>query len=638
MFYPERMKKIEILALDRYQDGIVEKLHDLGSVEIKEMQGEGGDDLRRSRRREHILSMLRKTEGMQDVLSSYEEKEAVSLKKIIFEKTPSFSFDRSLLREGAARSYLFGLERRIKRLKDRLTRIENEIEKRAAIMRVVKRFEGFQLDLSQLRDTQKTFTLAGEIPKDNLDQLLKDLSRFSVSISHKEEVETAVVILLGLKWERDRVVGSLLRNGFDRFIIPEIKGLPSDLIREYEGRIKSFYEQKEKIVKELRIIGGRERSNLLALQEFFEIERERVEVVGKFTHSARTFALEGYVPEKLVSKTLQEVLDQSQGHAVGRIKEPDEVEEKIPVMLDNPRFVRPFQILTKAYSMPKYNEVDPTFLLALWFPLFFGIMLTDLAYGAGLLMLSWFFFNSFESGGIRDLSMILLISSLWTLILGFAFGSVFGDLLERFFAIKFGLFNPLVKADFALLLAIIIGLIHLNLGLLIGFRGQLYRRNLKELIFNHLWIFLLEISAGLFILSRVFEVALLNWAAIFFLAAIVLILLAKAGIFGILELPSIISSNLSYARLLALSLATTGIAMAVNTIGGLFYGSILGTLIAFFILFGGHIFNFGINVFGAFVHSMRLHYVEFFSMFYEGGGREFLPFKAKRKYTIKGGV
>jgi V/A-type H+-transporting ATPase subunit I len=632
MFYPARMKKIKIVALDRYQDTLVEKLHELGAVEIEAVGPDKKSEEPQEKKGARFLGLLRRTEAVLSGLSAYEKVEKKSLIKLLFEKAPPFVYDQKLMDDAAAAQYLSKLEYRLGHLQDALSRLEHELEKESATKSMIKKFAGFDIDFEKLRDTRHAFVTAGVVPNENLDDLLEELKPKHISVFTKSDETYTTIILIGLIDEKYPIIGSLLRHEFERFFIPEVKGTPAELLDRYDKRLSELEDEKEKTEVMLEEFAQENLNNLLALREFLEIKRERVEIQRRFGRSKRTFTLKGYIPAKFIENAIGEINNTTKGHAVIRIEEASEEEKEIPIMLDNPKPIGAFQVLTKTYAMPRYDEVDPTFLMALWFPFFFGIMLTDAAYGILLLLLSWFIITRFESVGMRDIGKILALSSIWTITLGLAFGSVFGDLLQSFFKISFGIFDVLTRADVALLLAIIIGLLHLNLGLVLGIKRKLKIGDLKGLVFEHLWILLFEGAVALAVLSGGVSI----WSLILFVV-VVFILMKKPGGIGPLEINSFFGSNLSYARLLALALATAGIAMAVNVIGGLLMGSLIGGVFGALILFGGHLFNFVINAFGAFVHSMRLHYVEFFSMFYEGGGREFSPFKEKRRYTKKGG-
>ncbi len=636
MFYPAKMKKIEVLALDRYQERIVEMLHGLGTIEIIGNQ-EKSDAEVKSGRRGLLLSELRKAEGLLDLLSEYETADKLSMRELLFKGPKPFQFNEDLLSLKPARSYLADLERKVKNKRNRHTRLEAEIEKRSETSDTLKKLEEFDLDLSNIRDTSSTFSFMGEIKKEQLNSLEGELKTFTVYLSLREMEEQVVLIIIGLDREKDRVLGALLRNGFTRLRAPGVKGTPRELFPKYSAAIKGLIEERTRIASALTDIANKEVNNLLALREYLAINLERTEIIRKFGRSQRTFTLTGYIPEKQVEKTKERIIEISEGHAFVKVVEPKEEREAIPVMFDNPEPFRAFQMLTRAYAMPRYGEADPTVLMALWFPFFFGIMLTDAAYGVGVLLLSWFLLRRFESAGIRDMGKILMFSAVWTVFLGVAFGSVFGNLLQQFFHTSFGVFDPLNRAGMGLLIAILLGAVHLNIGLYIGLEKKLRNGDLRGLLFEHIWIVLLEIAVLFFLLDSWMSYLLFTWGWRISTLVALFILIKKAGVFGLLEIPGILGSSLSYARLLALALATTGIALAVNIIGGLLLGSVVGSVLGILILFGGHLFNFAINSFGAFVHSMRLHYVEFFGMFYEGGGKEFSPFKAKRKYTKKGG-
>jgi len=636
MLYPARMKRLRVLALDSYEEAVLQALHNLGSVEIRAGK-RAPVRAALEKRAEQAKLMLRRVESLLDELLAYEREARFSLRALLFEKPSRPRFDRRLLRGDVARAYLASLEQRIRALKERRERLGLEVERLSVELEQVEMLEGFEIDLSELRGTAHTFTLAGIGPAANLPALLEELSTFHVSLSTMERDGQAVLVLIGLRVERDRVLGALLRHDFERLLVPERRGKPGEVIESYRRKLSELRAREEEVVKGLEAIAEGETGNLLGLKEFFENQFERAEVARRLERSERTFLIEGYVPERLAEQTVREVERACNGHAVVWLEDAQGCDD-VPVLLENPEPIKAFQLLTKSYAMPRYGEIDPTVFIALWFPVFFGIMLTDAAYGVLLLPLSILLLRRFESQGVRDIGKMLGLSALCTIALGMVFGSVFGNLLQSFFHLRLGVFDILSRVELALILAILLGLGHLNLGLALGVRSKLQSRDFNGLVYEHLWALLLELSAALFLAWRYrFAPPILAWAAIATLVCSIGILIKRRGLFGMLEIPSFLGQWLSYTRLLALALATTGIALAVNMIGSLLLGSVLFTL-GWIVLIGGHVFNFAVNAFGAFVHSMRLHYVEFFSMFYEGGGREFSPFKARRRYMRTGGA
>jgi V/A-type H+-transporting ATPase subunit I len=639
------MKKLRAVVLDDYRDTLVRELHDMGTVELR------GVALGELEEGKEFLSMARADASGKEVMSLLLRLNTLldSFKVVDVEdrgplpgKALRWDGEREDIIEKAGR-LLEEAEGPVLDLKRALEGALGELEELSAYLQNLKMIGELDFDLAFLGDSSYLTTLCGEMPAENLDALRDELDATLVLSPGGEE--TATVIISGLTEDKDHILDAVEKLGFEEYSLPVAAGTPKDVAAEYAKRIEELQKERQRLEKELLDLRSRYEGDLLAARECLQIEKERLDVLSMFARSKRTYLLQGYVPKKKVGQVRELLAERTGGHVVLTFEDPDnENEEEIPVLLENPKQVKPFEMLTEMFAPPKYNEFDPTLLLAPAFLIFFGIMLTDAVYGTVVALLGYGIMKHFEktSPSGRDLGFVLALAGLSAVFWGILFGSYFGNL----FSSDGGLFGsylsipPLWIDPFSkelyygqspvvviLIMALLIGFIHLNIGNLIGLKESLKKgARLKE-VSNNLWLFLFQLGLILYILGPRpvgAGIALIGVGLLFY----------SEGILGFFGITGWFGDSLSYARLLALGLATGGIAIAVNILVGMTGGiKIVGPLIALIIFLVGHIFNIALNTLGAFIHSLRLHYVEFFGRFYEGGGNKFKPFKVERRYT-----
>jgi V/A-type H+-transporting ATPase subunit I len=332
-------------------------------------------------------------------------------------------------------------------------------------------------------------------------------------------------------------------------------------------------------------------------------------------------------------------------------------EDHPPILLDNPLWARPFGPLTKLYGMPSYKGIDPTVLMAPFFFLFFGMCLGDGGYG--LIMGAFFLFALVRyklSGDTKNFFVLLLLGSVSTIMVGAVTGSWLGDMVDAFGIFSFirplkesvVLLRPMSDPITFLGISLALGVVQILFGILIAMWDALRKGDIIAALGDQGGWFMLIVGIlvwGAGSMGMGGEGLILTGKGLAALGALTLVAtqgrekpgVIRKAVFGVLSLYNVTSylgDVLSYSRLLALGLATSAIAMIVNTLTNLVSGiPYVGWVLAALIFFGGHLFSVVVNVLGAFIHSLRLQYVEFFSKFYSGGGRIFSPLKFETRYT-----
>ena len=634
---PTRMKRIQILALEGFRYQVIRRLQALGAIHLTDYSEKLEDPIWKNLLRPHPPSANIRTiaalniaiNRFLDLFERYDPEQKEGFIKGIFAPKPPKRIEtrevygKELI--NAVNEIIEKIEQETEKPVQELEKIEEEIIESERIKGLLELILNLEIDLKDVSESDFLSISLGIVPKEEVDTVrerLEELTKGNFYLGVRETSENKLVtLLICLKEQASLVLANLRRINWEKIEIVGQQGTPNEARDSINKRILALTEEKTKKEAIVVDIAKRWRDELEKYREFLAMERQREESQNKFAQMENVVAIQGWVPENAAAQAAQEIEEVSDGACVVEISDPEEMDD-VPVLLKNPKFIRSFELLTRLYGMPTYNGVDPTLILVPGFLLFFSIMLTDAMYGVIALVLGLLLIRG---GGkynlfIKDAGVILSSAGVATIIIGALAGGWLGGFGLKAPALKaMQIFDPMVQVTTFLLIALIIGLAHVNVGVVINVWNMLRRRELWKAVTGNLW-FLFAQPGIFFFLAGYRSVGLL-----FIVIALALLFLGHKAM-AMFQVTGFMGDVLSYARLMALGLCTTGIAMTVNVLSGMLYaGSSIGILFAIVVFFIGHLFNFVINAMGAFVHGLRLHYVELFTKFFESGGTEFSP-------------
>ncbi len=650
MFFPERMKRIRLLASESRKQAAVKKLHELGAVQITDFRATLNRTEWKDLMQAHPLSgdvrrittQLMGLNRILDVFSMVASEPEEGFFKTLFAPAPP----EKIKVEDLAGEELF------EEVQEMLTTVDADVARPLEVLEkagaekselmaqraALSQIEALDVQLGSIGTGLFVHSFLGLGPQKDYTQLAADIDEAAGGLSVFEtrdisEEKTCVLVICSTSCGDD-VAQMLRKSDVERIGTGRFTGTPAQAVCEIDTRLQELDAQQNASRAAIEDAAVRHRKRLKALRELLLIERERCDAYAGFACTDHVVAIEGWVTAKNADAVARDLESALGGLAAVFITEPDEPEENLPVALDNPGILKHFELLVKLYAPPKYNEIDPTVLIAPTFLFFFGLMITDAIYGLMTLLLGFFILRG---GGkyyslYKSCGLLLVLGGASTIVLGTMTGGWLGNFAVDYLGLTFFYFlvviNPMVDVSNFLLFSIGVGLLHLNAGAVVGIIKEYRRSNIPETLKN-VWIFFLEIG----LVFYYFQVQ--APALVFFVISLGFLIYSAKGmaLFGVTGL---LGDTLSYARLMALGLVSFGLAVAINALAAMVLGiDYVGWIAAILVMVGGHLFSFVLNLMGAFAHGIRLHFVEFFGKFYDGGGDEFAPFSVKREITEK---
>lgn len=553
------------------------------------------------------------------------------------------SFDLGSLYQRCA-----SLEARTAELKNQEARLMSQLES-------LQPWENLQCDVQELPYSgEHAEVQACYCPGDEFQRLAEAQEGLPFAVEQVSVDGKNVYFLLASVKGNAEVQELLKTLDLNRASFAGLQGKPAYLVTHIKRELDSVRAELQRAYEE-----GRKllefRRQICTLVDHYSIALARRQVQANFIGTQHAFALRGWIKASQVGDLVNSLASVSS--AIEVFADDPEPGDNVPVVLENSKFIEPFEIVTTIYGFPNYGEVDPTPLLAPFFTVFFGLALSDAGYGILLLLISQYFLRYVDVGpGGRKLFRLLTYCSISTIVFGALMGSWFGNLfdvlpeLAWLKAMKDKLFvvDPINEPLKIMIVSLVLGVVQIWFGLLVKFMIQVRKGALLDALFDQGgWLFLIPAVVFMGVASSGAygpQAAKASQYAVLLGALWVAVGASRAqknwllklftGLYGLYGGIGYLSDVLSYTRLLALGLASAVIGNVINQLALLLKPiPILGWLFLAAIVAGGHVFNLLINVLGAFVHSGRLQFVEFFTKFFEGGGKGFKPFRKEGKFT-----
>ena len=632
-----KMKKVRLLGMDSEKDIFLNKLLSMGCVEITQSSIDPADEvgkLLKPAGKNSYDEFAAKNAALQsalDLLNKYAPEKTGLFPVLTPVKSGKF-FDEEYLESTLASA------ESINSFDKKLSEIYSE--KSSLEARAMSLEPWIKLDIPlQTKKTKTTRVLFFTVSS------LADIQEMESEIQTKSELAQVELVnqdkdqyyywAVVFSSDFENVLDVLRKYGYSEVDFSGYEGTASENISKINGELNKLKAEVEKIKTELGTY-SKYRKDIETCIDRTAQEMSRETVKGELLEAGTVFCLEGWVPVPSVDD-LTKLLENS--CCAYELSDPG-ADDDVPIKLKNSKLTEPLTLVTEMYSLPAYDNVDPNPLIMPFFTIFFGIMYADLGYGLILTVLGIIGSKMIkQKGAMKYMAGLLILCGITTSICGILFGSFFGDaipVLSDMLGIEhielWSLIDPLEEPMVMLIASIVIGIIHLLVGMAINAVLLIRDGHPLDALFDVGSWWLLFAGLALGALGKTWNVALAGAAALVLTqgrSKPTIIGKIIGGFASLYDITSYLGDVLSYTRLMALMLASSVIASVVNVLG-----SLTGSIVVFAIIFViGHLFNMGINIIGTFVHAARLQFLEFFGKFYKDGGKPFRPFAYKTKYT-----
>ena len=632
----QKMAKIQIIGPKHDLHSAVDFLYNLGSVHLEDATktiSPGDTMLRRSQQgpRADVASALIRVNGMFNLLPALPVND--QLKAQIFGQL-RWKNDEELVEE--ASHVISELEATTKELATRKGYIEFTLTNLNHYEQVIEKLQPLESQIPILEGFEVTVILISRQYKDVLDIVRSALveithNQFELMSADLDDATTAAVTVFNKDYS-EQVHSFIWSQNVNEVRLPsEFLGKPFDeVLTLVEQQRKQLTAEMDAINDDLTELSKQWHPELAVLKEVLEDRNEELSVFSKFGETDFTFVVTGWVPKKQLKKTRDALKEAFKGRViVNDLIVPKEERDTAPSFYDNPRLVKPFELLSGLMSAPRYGEIDPTPLMAVFFPLFFGLMVGDIGYGICILIFALIMRRLYQrSNGIKQLANIMIICSFPTIFFGYFFGEFFGNFGQMMGWIEPATINGLTLDRMEiivpfLIFSIAIGGFHVLLGLSLGMVNAVSRKH-KKLMCEKAGMLLTIIGIILILLAAVAVIpALLLYPGVVMLLMGIPLVFYGGGIVAAIDIMSSLTNIMSYARLMAIGMASVVLALVANTLGSSMGILAVGILVAVLL----HVVNIVLCMFSPTIQALRLHVVEFYSKFFEGGGRQYVPFK-----------
>ena len=642
-----KMNKVMLIAPTDKQNDLLDAIQELQSLEVtsleqaKELFTENSIALQEADA-DGINALQQKFEGIHAAITFVEknQKQPSLIQKL---KTPREQFALSELQKEVQNWDTDALVEHVESIRNTLRKKDDELKELREKEALLRKWSALDFYPKDIFKHPYTKTKMGTIPQATDNAYLDGLKESElISVHEVYHTREEIGLLVTYPRKAQQAAKEELAKAHFSIVWYAFEEAPSVELEKNLKAQQAVVDAKKKVLDDLQ----EEKDLLRKLQLSAEVtynELQKEQAKNELVNGQHVFVLQGWMTQKAaeaVESQLKEKLGEGE-YVFLPLEIAEEEYEEVPTVLENNAFLQPFENLTEMYGLPKYGELDPTPYTAPFYLVFFGMMAADLGYGV-LLWLGTFImlkFFHFDKGMNRNLKFFHLLSYP-VMIWGIIFGSAFGADLP---------FQPLsLSKDLItiMILSIIFGVIQIMVGLSLGAYSNLKKKAYVDAYTSHLgW---LAIITGIILYVLGSMVLNISWIAtigssIAIIAAVAIVVVTvlssenkwgglASGLYNLYGISGYVADVVSYTRLMALAVSGGSIASAFNMLVG-FLPPVARFTAGIFLIVALQGLNIFLSFLGAYVHGLRLQFVEFFGKFYDGGGRALKPFKTYEKYV-----